>query len=292
MNGIREGWFSEVNALWPGQCMSLEVEEVLLHEKSPFQDVMMLKTKHHGNALILDGVIQVTESDEFSYHEIGSNVPLNAHPNPEKVLIIGGGDGGMAREVCRNPAVKSVTQCEIDELVVNACKKYLPNLAVGFDDPKMNLIIGDGFDFMGKHKGEFDVIITDSSDPFGPAKVLFEKPYYQLMMEALRPGGIIASQGECLWLHLDLIRDMFKFCREIFPVVDYTTVSVPTYPSGQIGFMLCSLNPETNFRKPVRTFTDEEIETLGLKYYNTEMHAASFVLPHFAKKVLEGKAQK
>jgi len=287
MDAIRKGWFSELNDLWPGQAMSLEVDEILHEEKSKYQDIKVLKTKNHGNALILDGVIQLTENDEFAYQEMGAHVALNSHPNPEKVLVIGGGDGGMVREVSRHPAVKEVTMCEIDKRVVELSKKYLPTLAVGFSSPKLNLIIGDGFDFMAKHSSEFDVIITDSSDPFGPATSLFEKSYYSLMKSALRSGGIICSQGECLWLHLKLIKDMQVFCRELYPVVDYFYTMVPTYPSGQLGFVLCSLNPETNFREPVRTFTDDQIDELGLRYYNTDIHRASFVLPTFVKKALE-----
>lgn len=267
--------------------MSLKVEEVLMHEKSKFQDVMVVKTKNHGNALILDGVIQLTENDECGYQEMLSHVPINCHPNPEKVLIIGGGDGGVAREVARHPAVQEVTQCEIDELVVNASKKYIYSTSKGFDNPKLKLIIGDGYEFMNKHEGEFDVIITDSSDPVGPASTLFGKSYYERVKKALRKGGIIASQGECLWLHLDLIKDMHVFCKEIFPSVDYYYTCVPTYPSGQIGFMLCGTEPNTKFREPVRTFTDEEVDKMGLKYYNSEIHRASFVLPHFARKKLE-----
>lgn len=289
MDAIRKGWFSEINDLWPGQAMSLEVEEVLHHEKSQFQDIMILKTKNHGNALVLDGVIQLTENDEFAYQEMGAHVALNSHPNPEKVLIIGGGDGGMAREVCRHPAVKEVVMCEIDNGVCEAAKKYLPTLGVGFSNPKLNLVIGDGFEFMKKHSAEFDIIITDSSDPFGPAESLFGETYYKLMKSALKPNGLVCSQGECLWLHLKLIKEMQDFCKNLFPVVDYCVTMVPTYPSGQLGFTLCSTNPETNFREPVRTYSDEEINQFGLKYYNSDIHRASFVLPTFARKVLEGK---
>lgn len=289
MDSIREGWFSEINDLWPGQAMSLQVEEVLFDEKSKFQDVMVLQTKHHGRALILDGVIQNTESDEFSYQEMVSMLPVNAHPNPEKVLIIGGGDGGVARELDRHPKVKEIVQCEIDGTVIEVSKKFMPSMGKGFDSPKLTLKVGDGFAFMKEHQNEFDVIVTDSSDPVGPAKMLFEKAYFELMKNALRAGGIICSQGECMWLHLDLIKEMQEFCKELFPVVDYSYSMVPTYPSGQIGYTLCSLNPETKFREPVHTFTDDEANEIGWKYYNTDIHRASFVLPNFARKKLAGK---
>lgn len=287
MDVLKKNWFSEINALWPGQCMSLEVTEVLYHEKSAFQDIMVLKTRSHGKALILDGVIQLTEADEFSYQEMMSMLPINSHPNPENVLIVGGGDGGVARELHKHPGVKRIVMCEIDEKVVEVSKAFLPTLAKGFESPKFELHIGDGFEFMKNHKGEFDVIITDSSDPVGPAMSLFEKEYFELMRSALREGGIVCSQGECIWLHLELIKDIQSFCRQIFPVVDYACMPVPTYPSGQIGCILCSLNPKTNFPQPLKTFSDEEIEQMNFKCYNTEFHSACFVLPQFARKALE-----
>lgn len=290
MDAIRENWFSEFSPLWPGQCMSLEVTKVLHHEKSKFQDIKIFQTRGHGRALILDGVIQLTEADEFSYQEMLSMLPVNSHPNPENVLIVGGGDGGVARELDKHPGVKRIVMCEIDERVIEVSKAYLPTLAKGFESPKLELHIGDGFDFMKKHQKEFDVIITDSSDPVGPAMSLFEKEYFELMKTALREGGIICSQGECIWLHLDLIKDIQTFCHQIFPVVSYATMPVPTYPSGQIGCILCSLNPETNFSKPVTKFSEEEIEKMNFKCYNTEFHSACFVLPQFAKKVLSACA--
>ncbi|XP_069111866.1 spermidine synthase-like [Argopecten irradians] len=286
MDKLQDGWFSEMSELWPGQAMSLQVEEVLFHEKSKYQDVLVFKSKTYGNVLVLDGVIQCTERDEFSYQEMLAHLPLNSHPNPRKVLIIGGGDGGVLREVVKHPEVVSVEMCEIDEKVIDVSKKFLPKMACGFESPKLKLHIGDGFEYMKKHQGEFDVIITDSSDPIGPASSLFEKSYYELMKKALNPTGILCCQGECLWLHLDLIKNMQDFCRNLYPVVDYAYTTIPTYPSGQIGFILCSLNPDTLFSEPLRKFTEEEHIRLKLRYYNTEVHRGAFTLPEFARKVL------
>ncbi|XP_074501264.1 spermidine synthase isoform X2 [Sebastes fasciatus] len=286
MEHIMNGWFTELCPLWPGQAMSLQVDEILYQKKSKFQDILVFKSKTYGNVLVLDGLIQVTERDEFSYQEMIANLPLYSHPCPKKVLIIGGGDGGVLREVVKHPLVESVVQCEIDEEVINASKKFLPGMATAFYNPKANLHVGDGFEFMKKNQDAFDVIITDSSDPVGPAESLFKESYYQLMKMALRKGGIICSQGECQWLHLELIKEMQTFCKTLFPVVDYAYCTIPTYPSGQIGFMLCSRNPETNFKEPARALSKEDSESMTLKYYNTEIHRASFVLPEFAKKVL------
>nr|CAB3266568.1 spermidine synthase [Phallusia mammillata] len=287
MDELKVNWFSELNNLWPGQCMSLEVEEVLFHEKSRFQDVLVFKSKTYGNVLVLDGVIQCTERDEFSYQEAITHIPLFSHPNPRKVLVIGGGDGGVVREVLKHSCVESVTHCEIDQVVIEVSKKFLPTMSNCFNDPRVIQHIGDGVAFMEKHTNEFDVIITDSSDPEGPAEMLFEKPYYELMSKALRPGGVICAQGECVWLHLKLICKVKAFCESIFPSVAYAYSTMPTYPSGQIGYMLCSTSKEIEFSNPCRVITDEEVQSMSLRYYNYDVHKAAFILPQFAKRALE-----
>lgn len=289
MDKIKDGWFSELSELWPGQSMSLQVEEVLYNEKSKYQDVLVFKSKTYGNVLVLDGVIQCTERDEFSYQEMITHLPIFCHPNPRRVLIIGGGDGGVAREVLKHDQVEKVDMCEIDEKVIEVSKKYLPNMACSFDNPRLSLHIQDGFEFMAKHENTYDVIITDSSDPIGPASSLFEKRYYELMKKALKAGGVLCSQGECSWLHLDLISSMQDFCRTLFPTVAYAYTTIPTYPSGQIGFILCSLNPDLKFEEPVRELSTEEVSKFKLRYYNSHIHRAAFCLPEFARKVLLDK---
>uniref|UniRef100_A0A8I6GI39 Spermidine synthase n=1 Tax=Rattus norvegicus TaxID=10116 RepID=A0A8I6GI39_RAT len=270
---IREGWFRETCSLWPGQALSLQVEQLLHQRRSRYQDILVFRSKTYGNVLVLDSVIQCTERDEFSYQEMIANLPLCSHPNPRKVLIIGGGDG-------------SVVQCEIDEDVIEVSKKFLPGMAVGYSSSKLTLHVGDGFEFMKQNQDAFDVIITDSSDPMGPAESLFKESCYQLMKTALKEDGILRCQGECQWLHLDLIKEMRHFCKSLFPVVSYAYCTIPTYPSGQIGFMLCSKNPSTNFREPVQQLTQVQVEQMQLKYYNSDMHRAAFVLPEFTPKAL------
>lgn len=285
MSRLDDGWFREENDLWDGYSLSIKVDEVLYHEKSKFQDILVFKSKTFGNVLVLDGIIQCTERDEFAYQEMIAHLPLNSHPSPENVLIIGGGDGGVVREVVKHPSVKRVVLCEIDEDVVEISKKYLPDMAVGLSHPKLELCIADGVDYLAKSHGEFDVIITDSPDPVGPAEGLFGITFYQHIMKALKPGGIMCNQGECLWLDKDLIQRVLKTCRTVFPCVSYAYTTIPTYAGGQIGFILCS-NTEKNFSDPVRTWSDNEIESMDLKYYNTPIHKAAFVLPQFARKAL------
>ncbi|KAF2073821.1 hypothetical protein CYY_004879 [Polysphondylium violaceum] len=282
MDQIKNGWFSEISEFWPGNSFSLQVEQVLHHEKSEYQDILVFKSKTFGNVLVLDGVIQATERDEFAYQEMITHLPLYAHPNPKRVLVVGGGDGGVLREVVKHSAVESVTLCEIDKGVIEASRKYLPNMSVGFDHPKVTLFIGDGLEFMRKRKGEFDVIITDSSDPIGPAEGLFGRSYYELLLQALAPGGIVCSQAESMWLHLDTIATITKFCKDIFPVVEYAYTSIPSYPGGSIGFVICST--ANSCKSPARAVPQDELEKM--QYYNENIHKASFVLPQFAAKSL------
>ncbi|XP_076631800.1 spermidine Synthase [Colletes latitarsis] len=286
MDTIKPGWFSEINDLWPGIALSLEVVKILHRERSQYQDVMVLQTKSHGKALILDGIIQCTERDEFSYQEAIAFLPLCSHPNPKTVLIVGGGDGGVAREVAKHPEVERIVQVEIDAKVLEVSKKYLPLLSAGLDHPKVTLNIGDGFEFLKQHKGQFDVIITDSSDPIGPAKCLFQESYISLMKSALKPDGIVCSQAGTAWANLDHVIQILQHCKSVFPVASYGIVAVPTYPTGQIGFVLGSLNTETNFKEPVKVFSNNDLDQMKIKYYDDEVHRAAFVLPRFIRKSL------
>ncbi|PVU90755.1 hypothetical protein BB559_003642 [Furculomyces boomerangus] len=288
---IKDGWFMESSTFWPGQRMCLEVNEILHVEKSKFQDVLIFSSKTYGNVLVLDGAIQATERDEFSYQEMITHIPMMSHPNPKKVLIIGGGDGGVLREVVKHDSVEEVTLVDIDEAVIRLSKKYLPGMAVGFAHPKAKVIVGDGFEFMKNRKNQFDVIITDSSDPVGPAESLFGYKYYQLMHEALNENGIASTQGECQWLHAQLISEVLSFSKRIYPVAEYAFTTIPTYPSGQIGFMVVSKNKESNLKTPLRTWTPET-EAKLCRYYNSEVHSAAFVLPTFTKQIFRKQIEK
>lgn len=212
----------------------------------------------------------------FSYQEMIAHLPLASHPNPKKVLVIGGGDGGVVREVLKHSSVEQVVLCDIDEAVIRLSKIYLPHMAHVYEDKRVTVYIGDGFEFLKNHRESYDVIITDSSDPVGPAHTLFEKPYFQLLHDALRDGGAISTQGECLWLHLPLIKELNTFTKTLFPVVEYAFTTIPTYPSGQIGFVLCSKDPQRNMRYPVRGVP-------GCKYWSQDVHQAAFTLPEFGR---------
>ncbi|CAB3223976.1 unnamed protein product [Arctia plantaginis] len=283
MDKLKNNWFSEACEMWPGATFSFEVKKILHSEKSDYQDILVCESTSLGKVLVLDGIIQCTEKDEFSYQEMISFLPLCCHKNPEKVLIVGGGDGGVAREVAKHPKVKEIVQVEIDAKVIEVSKKYLPFMAVGFDSPKLKLHVGDGFEFMKNHSQEFDVIITDSSDPVGPAVNLFQENYFALMKSALRPNGIVCSQAGTVWNDLELVSNTLKFCKNQFPKATYGYATVPTYPSGQIGFVIGSLDSEIKFDEPQLVLTSEDEKAMNLKYYNSEIHKAAFVLPTFVK---------
>ncbi|EFO27473.2 spermidine synthase [Loa loa] len=274
------------NHIWSGQAFSLKVDEVLAHERSKYQDILIFKSSTHGNVLVLDGVIQYTEHDEFAYQEMITHLAMFSHPLPRKVLVIGGGDGAVLREVLKHDCVESVTMCEIDETVINLSKKFLPQMSFVFSSPKLKLAIQDGFDFVKEHKEEFDVVITDSSDPIGPATKLFSETYYGLIKETLTERGVLSSQGECPWLDIKFIRNLVKHASALYPRVAYAVGFVPTYPSGQIGYLLCSKDENLDLTIPRKILSDSEIKRMDLKYYNSDIHRSAFILPQFIKEAL------
>ena len=282
---IKDGWFTENEVMWPGQAMSIKVEEVLFEGRSDFQDVLVFKSSTYGTVLVLDGVIQVTERDEFAYQEMITHLPMFSHPNPTSVLIVGGGDGGVLREVCKHSCVQNITMCEIDPLVCDVSKKFLSkSTATAFNDPRVTLVHADAAEYVKDKTNSYDVIIVDSSDPVGPAETLFTSSFYTCLRQAMRPGAIMCNQGECIWLHLPLIAECLQACQMVFPSVDYAYTTIPTYPSGQIGFLLCSSSPDTVLRQPVRQPSAGLLERL--KYYSPATHAAAFVLPRFAEEAI------
>lgn len=259
--------------------MTLKVNKILHVEKSLYQDVLVFESETFGNVLVLDGVIQCTERDEFAYQEMIAHLPLASHPNPKKVLVIGGGDGGVVREVLKHDTVENVVLCDIDEAVPRVSKTYLPHMANVLSDPRVTVFIGDGFKFLADNESTYDVIITDSSDPVGPAQTLFQKPYFQLLHDALTPGGHISTQGESLWLHLPLIKELREITGKIFSNTEYAFTTIPTYPSGQIGHIVAAKAPGRDLKTPVR-------DVPNCRYWSKDLHSASFVLPEFARALL------
>jgi len=283
LSKIEKGWFSEICPMWEGVALSLQVDEVLYSNKSQYQQIDLYQTRSHGKMLVLDGIIQLTERDEFGYQEMMAHLPLFAHPNPETVLVIGGGDGGVLREIGKHDSVKTMDFCEIDPEVIEVSKKFLPGLACGFDDPRVAVHIEDGNEFIKARPKTYDVIIVDSSDPVGPGEALFEKPFYENLKQALKSGGVVATQGESFFLHQECVENLVKITRELFPVQGYANILVPSYPGGHIGVCLGSLGP--TLEEPARSASKIQKQ---LKYYSPEVHKAAFVLPWFAQKMMAG----
>ncbi|KAI3950992.1 hypothetical protein MKW98_026446 [Papaver atlanticum] len=297
---VVSGWFSEVpsdsegvgdvyynNPMWPGEAHSLKVEKILFKGKSKYQEILVFESSKYGKVLVLDGIVQLTEKDECAYQEMISHLPLCSIPSPKNVLVIGGGDGGVLREISRHKSVEHIDICEIDDMVIEVSKKFFPELSVGFEDPRVRLHVGDGAEFLrNSTEGKYDAIIVDSSDPVGPAQELVERPFFEAAAKALRPGGVLCNMAESMWLHTHLIKDLISICRITFKgSVHYAWTSVPTYPSGVIGFLLCSTEgPPVDFLNPINPI--EKIEGAvdfrrELRFYNSEMHTASFAMPSF-----------
>lgn len=282
------------NPMWPGEAHSLKVEKVLHKEKSDYQEILVFESATYGKVLVLDGIVQLTEKDECAYQEMIAHLPLCSIPSPKKVLVVGGGDGGVLREISRHSSVEVIDICEIDKMVIDVSKEFFPELSVGFDDPRVRLHVGDAAEFLrNAPEGMYDAIIVDSSDPVGPAQELVEKPFFETIARALRPGGVVCNMAESLWLHTHLIQDMISICRDAFKgSVHYAWTSVPTYPSGVIGFLLCSTEgPPVDFKNPINPI--EKLQAAGkdkreLRFYNSELHSAAFALPTFFRREVSG----
>lgn len=286
---VVDGWFSEVSEKdFPGQSLMLQVEKILYVGKSEFQDILVFQSMTYGNVLVLDGIVQATERDEFAYQEMITHLSIMSHADPKRVLVIGGGDGGVLREVLKHKSIEKVHLVEIDETVISLSKKYLPHMAQSFKDPKVEVFLQDGFKFLENLakkslEEKYDVIITDSSDPDGPAEAFFQENYFRLLENSVTESGVVISQAsENFWLRLDNLFKLSQTCRKVFPSVSYGYVTIPTYTSGQLGLMVCCKDPKVNLKVPSRSFSIKEESTL-FKYYNSEIHRACYVMPTWAE---------
>ena len=266
-----------------GVHYNYEIKKYILEKQTAFQFLQVFETVGYGNMMVLDGCVMTTDKDEFVYHEMISHVPLCLHKNPEKVLIIGGGDGGTVREITRHQSVKAVTLCEIDGQVIEAAKQYFPSISSGFADPRVNIQVVDGMKFIADHPKEFDIIIIDSTDPVGPGEVLFSSQFYQSCLNALNPGGLIMSQTESPWYGEGILKKIQMNMHEAGFIKRRTCMaSVPTYPRGlwswTVGSSDESFEIETSFNK-------KRLESISesLKYLNSDVFMASFALPNFFK---------
>ena len=275
-------WVTEVGG---GYGQTIEVRECLLAKQSKFQKIEIYETVKLGRLLLLDGIIQLTDSDEFVYHEMLANLPFYAHAGvPRRALVIGGGDGGVLRELGRHPELETLDICEIDGDVVAAAREFLPGTACGYDDPRVNVHIADGSEFIRGHRGEYDLVIVDSTDPGGPGEPLFGAEFYANLKRSLRPGGVIATQSESPFLLPEVVRQLNLAAKRNFKFVAYAGFAVPTYPTGMIG--ACVASDGRAVTTPDRPVPPELAEKL--RYYTSEVHAASFIRPAFVERLLGG----
>ncbi len=273
-----ELWFTERQT----QDMAITCKVIKTHhvEKSEFQEISLLETKQFGRMLVLDHAIQTTIEDEFIYHEMITHVPLFTHPDPKKVAVIGGGDGGAIREALKHPGIEKAYLVEIDGRVVEVSREYLPEISCALDDERAEVLIEDGIKFIKEHKDEFDVIMVDSTDPVGPAVGLFTGDFYRNIFEALKEDGLFVAQTESPFYNKLLISQVFSEISSVFPITKLYLYSVPTYPSGLWSFTMGSKKYD-----PLKVPRDR-IQKLDTRYYNDQIHYACFSLPEFVKKII------
>ncbi len=277
-------WFSEQHT--PNVKFSVKVDKQLYSAQSEYQRIDIFDSTEFGRFLTLDGYMMLTEKDEFIYHEMIIHVPMAVHPNPRNVLIIGAGDGGAVRELARYDHVEHIDLVEIDKMVIEACKEHLPQTACSLDDPRVHIYYEDGVKYIRSCENQYDLIIVDSTDPFGPGEGLFTKEFYGSCYNALRADGIMVNQHESPFYPEDVaaMQRVHKRIVDCFPISSVYQAHIPTYPSGHWLFGFAS--------KKYHPITDLNMEAwggLGIKtrYYNTKLHRGAFALPTYVEELLK-----
>lgn len=273
-----ELWYTEKQTEYFG--ITAQITRTLVREQTEFQDLAIIDTLEFGRMLVLDGMVMTTVKDEFVYHEMVAHPALFTHPAPKKVLVVGGGDGGVIREIMKHPQVEKAVLVEIDGKVIEYSKKYLPEIAGELDNPRVEVIVGDGYMHIHEHKNEYDVVMVDSTEPVGPAVQLFEKGFYQGIYDALKEDGIFVAQTDNPWFKAELIRQVNRDVKEIFPIVRMYQANIPTYPSGLWTFTLGSKKHD-----PLKV-EESAIRNLTTRYYTPRLHKAAFALPKFVEELL------
>lgn len=273
-------WFTE--ELHPYYRKGIRIKRILADERTQYQHLQVVETEFFGNAMILDGIIQLTERDNMGYHEMIVHVPMLAVGEPKRVLIVGGGDGGSLQQVLRYPSVQEAVVCELDQRVVDLSRQHFAaSFGDPWADPRAKLLVRDAFGYLEENPGQFDVIISDTTDPIGMAERLFSDEFYKLMVRALAPGGAAATQCEQPFFDTELIKTIYRSAKALTRNPAYYYANIPTYPGGGIGFMYVSDTPWANGLKT--SYPPGEN-----KYLNPDIHKAAFALPEFFRKELYG----
>ncbi len=283
---MTSSWFEET--LYPNYGQRFLVTRTLFRQKTDFQELAIHETEAFGRVLTLDGVCQTTEKDEFFYHEMMTHLPILAHGQARKVLIIGGGDGGILREVLQHKTVEKATMVEIDPAVIELTKTYIPSIpAKAFEDPRTDLIIGDGVKFVAETNEKYDVVVVDSTDPIGPAEVLFQTDFYAQCKRCLTERGVMVTQNGVPFMQRDEFTTTYKRLRPLFPDAGFYFVPVPTYIGGLMSLSWASLDP-ANRTQPrdiiAQRFAAQAFDT---QYYTPDIHVAAFAMPAYLRKLVD-----
>ena len=279
---MSENFYKEITPA--GFGIAIKKGKVLFKDKSEFQDVEVFETDSElGRVLTLDDLMMTTEGDEWHYHEMITHIPMMNHKCPKTVLVIGGGDGGTVREVLKHETVEKVVLCEIDGMVIDACKQFLPTIACELDNPKCEVLVEDAIEYIKDKKNMFDIVLIDSTDPMGPGEGLFTEEFYTNVKESLKEGGIIAAQSESPVVNKKEIKKMYDLLKKVFPIVSTYTSNIPTYPGGYWAWAYCSETVE-----PLSYIDEERCEkiTKTCKIYNKDYHMARFALPNYLKELV------
>ncbi len=279
-------WFMENHT--DNVVMSIKVKEQVYSEQSEYQRIDIFESEEFGRVLALDGIINLTEKDEFIYHEMITHVPMAVHPNPEHVLVVGAGDGGALRELGKYQSVQHIDLVEIDAALVAACRKYLPTTAIGYQDERVTVHNRDGLRFLRRLEDVYDLIIVDSTDPAGPGEILFTKEFYGSCYKALKQDGIMVNQHESPFYSYESAAMMrsYRRIRSAFPVLRVYQAHIPSYPSGHWLFGFASKKYD-----PLKDFDEKRWLAQGIqtRYYNTDLHRGTFCLPTYVRALLESE---
>ncbi len=271
--------------------LTVLVNDTLFEKTSEYQTTTIYDTDYFGRMLVIDGYVMTSERDEFVYHEMIAHIPMLAHPNPERVLVIGGGDGGTVREILKHPCVKDVVLCEIDQVVIDACREFLPTIASAIQtnnlDPRVTLFVGDGAAYIKEHQDNFDIILIDSCDPEGPSEALFDETFYQHVKLALKDNGMMVAQTGSPFAQSKEFAWATGMLSNVFDLVVPYTAVIPSYPGGQWTWTFASKG-----RGPLEHINDDVAADIEqhTHYYNRQIHRACFALPNYARKLVRNKS--
>lgn len=278
--------------LYDAYGQQFTVDKVYFESKTEHQHLMIFHNALFGRMMVLDGIVQTTERDEFIYHEMLTHVPVLAHGAVKDVLIVGGGDGGMLREVCKHGSVERIVQVEIDQAVIDMSKEYLPNHSQGaFEDARAEIVIADGLDYVKTTDRRFDVIISDSTDPIGPGEVLFTDDFYAACQRCLNPGGVLVTQNGVVFMQQDEVSTTASRLSSLYKDWHFYGAAVPTYVGGIMTFAWASDEPA--LREVSLDVLQQRFENSGIKtrYYNPAVHLASFALPQYVVDLIDKESK-